>query len=150
MISARSFLGILLLSASCSTNPGYSESENATTQKVQDSDPIVLRKRVGWENKELKDKQQHFDCAIRTSQVKEYPNIKDLLEKLAKAPLGVKYIFVPIIPSQEYFAYLDGKEQVIFKKGSAIEFRQPEKETQLENQEAKQLIEILDKQCRTP
>ncbi len=147
MVSLRRFLVILLFSAACRTHPNYSELDSVPAKKVQDTDPTILRKRVGWENEELKDKQQKFDCALKASQLKDFPQVYELIEKLSKAPLGVKYIFVPIIPSQEYLLYLDGKEQVIFKKGSAIEFRQPEKESQLDNQEAKQLIEILDKLC---
>jgi hypothetical protein len=148
MAISRSFFFILFFGISCTTNRCYPGCEAESKSAKSDADPILLRKVVGALNKELPEKQQHFDCSLRASQLKEFPLVRELIEKAIKAPLGVKYIFVPIVPSQEYTAFQEGKEFVLHKAGDAIEFRQPEKEEQLENLEVKQLRTIIDGLCK--
>ena len=99
----------------------------------------VVFKRVigGIATKNSKDKKT--ECVIKTDDkgLSTVQNWQEILKKSEKSELRKALLFVAVIPSKEYYGYIDGKEILLSKSHDSASFRE----------EAQPLIKHIDRIC---
>lgn len=151
-------LGLSLLSlglfACISAAKPQRTSAASTAKSVDSSSPVLLKKIIG--GLERRDATQPvYTCELRASDVSDLSNVQKLIKDLSTAKIQVAMHIVATVPSVELYAYLDGKEVLIFRDYSTLEYPAPPpskdgSEGETRHPAALKLADILNAKCPTP
>ncbi len=114
-----------------------------------DSSQRILRKVVGALSKE-DPKAQHYECEVMSQNIENLEQVQQWITEVEKAPIVEAFYFRAAIPSMQIYAYKDGREILLLESYSSARYRRPNKEGDIKNDIAEELLKIAHQKCPYP